>query len=82
MMALSFKRLVSAFSYGQKKQEGRPRSQQRERFNPLTGKTEVISGTKAGKRRARLSFGDPLRTHDLRGPVGKKPTKAQRREEQ
>lgn len=58
-------------------------SQQRERFNPLTGKTEVISGTKAGKRRARLSFGDPLRTHDLRGPVGKKkPTKAQRREEQ
>ena len=57
-------------------------SQQRERLNPLTGKTEVISGTKAGKRRARLSFGDPLRTHDLRGPVGKKPTKAQRREEQ
>jgi len=57
-------------------------SQQRERFNTLTGKTEVISGTKAGKRRARLSFGDPLRTHDLRGPVGKKPTKAQRREEQ
>lgn len=55
-------------------------AQQRERFNYLTGKTEIVPGTKAGKRRTRLSFGDPLRTHDLHGPVGKK-KKSSRREE-
>jgi hypothetical protein len=47
-------------------------AQQRERLNYLTGKIEVVPGTKAGKRRNRLSLGDPLRTHDLHGPVGKK----------
>lgn len=47
-------------------------AQQRERLNYLTGKVEIVPGTKAGKRRTRLSFGDPLRTHDLHGPVGKK----------
>lgn len=59
-------------------------AQQRERFNYLTGKTEIIPGTKAGKRRTRLSYGDPLRTHDLHGPVGKKKklTKSQRRSQE
>jgi len=59
-----------------KKKKSTPRGlQQRERLNPLTGKIEIIPGTKAGKRRTRLPFGDPLRTHDLRGPVGKKTKK-------
>lgn len=40
-------------------------AQQRERINPLTGKLETVPGTKAGRRRTRLSFGDPLRTHDM-----------------
>jgi len=40
-------------------------TQQRERLNPLTGQIEVVPGTKAGKRRTRLPFGHPLRTHDL-----------------
>jgi len=31
--------------------------------NPLTGATETIPGTKAGKKRTRTAFGDPLRTH-------------------
>jgi|694.fasta_scaffold00184_45 hypothetical protein len=59
-------------------------AQQRERFNYLTGKTEIVPGTKAGKRRTRLSYGDPLRTHDLHGPVGKKKklTKSQRRSQE
>lgn len=59
-------------------------AQQRERLNPLTGKTEIVPGTKAGKRRQRLAPGDPLRTHDLHGPVGKskKLTKSQRRAQQ
>jgi len=40
-------------------------AQQRERLNPLTGQVEIIPGTKAGKRRTRLPYGHPLRTHDL-----------------
>jgi hypothetical protein len=40
-------------------------AQQRERVNPLTGQVEVIPGTKAGKKRTRLPYGHPLRTHDL-----------------
>lgn len=47
-------------------------AQQRERTNPQTGEKEIVSGTKAGKKRNRLPFGHPLRTHDLHGPVGKK----------
>lgn len=47
-------------------------AQQRERINPITGETEIVPGTKAGKKRNRLPFGHPLRTHDLHGPVGKK----------
>jgi len=42
-------------------------AQQRERVNPLTGETEVVSGTKAGRRRNRLPADHPLRTHDLKG---------------
>lgn len=57
-------------------------AQQRERFNYLTGKTEIVPGTKAGKKRQRLSYGDPLRTHDLHGPVGKKSKKSRREEEE
>lgn len=52
-------------------------AQQRTRKNPLTGAIETIAGTKAGKRRMRLAPGDPLRTHDLHGPVGKKSKKSQ-----
>lgn len=47
-------------------------AQQRERFNYITGQIEIVAGTKAGKRRTRLPFGHPLRTHDLHGPVKKK----------
>ena len=43
--------------------------QQRTRINPLTGEVETISGTKAGRKRQRLSLGHPLRTHDLRAPA-------------
>lgn len=50
-------------------------SQQRTRRSPLTGSTELVSGTKAGKKRQRLPLGHPLRTHDLHGPVGKKPVR-------
>jgi len=60
---------------GKKKKSTARGAQQRERLNPLTGKIEIIPGTKAGKRRTRLPFGDPLRTHDLHGPVGKKTKK-------
>jgi len=49
-------------------------AQQRERTNPITGQVETVPGTKAGKKRMRTSFGDPLRTHDLHGPVNKKKT--------
>jgi hypothetical protein len=47
-------------------------AQQRERINPITKEVEVVAGTKAGKKRNRLPFGHPLRTHDLHGPIGKK----------
>ncbi len=60
---------------GKKKKSTARGAQQRERLNYLTGKIEIVSGTKAGKRRTRLPFGDPLRTHDLHGPVGKKKKK-------
>ena len=42
---------------------------ERQRTNPITGEVTFVSGTKAGKKRQRLSIGHPLRTHDLRGPV-------------
>lgn len=40
-------------------------AQQRLRYNYLEDKTEVVPGTKAGRRRTRLPVGHPLRTHDL-----------------
>jgi hypothetical protein len=46
--------------------------QQRTRIHPHTGQVEIVAGTKAGKKRNRLPFGHPLRTHDIHGPVGKK----------
>ncbi len=52
---------------GKKRKKVSRGAQQRERQNPLTGEIEIVSGTKAGKRRARLSLGHPLRTHDLYG---------------
>lgn len=68
---------------GKKNKKVNRGAQQRERLNYLTGKVEIIPGTKAGKKRQRLSFGDPLRTHDLHGPVGKKKklSKSERRAE-
>ena len=44
-------------------------AQQRTRKNPITGAIEMLGGTKAGRKRQRLSIGDPLRTHDLRAPT-------------
>jgi hypothetical protein len=35
----------------------------RTRVNPITGATETLPGTKAGKKRTRAAFNDPLRTH-------------------
>lgn len=40
-------------------------SNERVRINPQTGEREKVSGTKAGRKRFRLPFGHPLRTHDL-----------------
>lgn len=50
---------------GKKNKKVNRGAQQRERLNPLTGQIEIVPGTKAGKRRTRLPFGHPLRTHDL-----------------
>ena len=66
---------------GKKRAKTARGAQQREKVNPITGKVEIVSGTKAGKKRHRLSFGDPSRTHDLRGPVDKNKSKQKRSEE-
>lgn len=50
---------------GKKNKSSSSGSQQRQRFNYITGQTEIVAGTKAGKRRTRLPYGHPLRTHDL-----------------
>jgi len=50
---------------GKKKKSSGARKNERQRINPLTGATEIVSGTKAGKKRSYLPFGHPLRTHDL-----------------
>jgi hypothetical protein len=47
-----------------KKKGSSARKSERTRLNPLTGKEELVSGTKAGKKRAMLPVGHPLRTHD------------------
>lgn len=49
-------------------------AQQRTRFNYLEQKFETVPGTKAGRKRTRLPYGHPLRTHDLVGQY-KKQTK-------
>ncbi len=54
------------------KKGSKTRSGVRTRINPITKEVETVTGTKAGKRRLRLPMGHPLRTHDLRGPIGKK----------
>lgn len=54
-----------------KKKSSSKGPQQRTRIHPITKQVEIISGTKAGKKRHRLSMDNPLRTHDLHGPVGK-----------
>lgn len=41
--------------------------QQRERWNSVEQKREIVSGTKAGKKRSRLPVGHPMRTHDIHG---------------
>lgn len=51
---------------GKKKKNSGNSAGTRSRVNPLTGQVESVSGTKAGKKRTRTSYGDPLRTHDLR----------------
>lgn len=67
---------------GKKRAKTARGAQQREKVNPITGKVEIVSGTKAGKKRHRLSFGDPSRTHDLRGPVGDKKKKPKSQEKE
>jgi hypothetical protein len=52
------------------------KSSGRTRINPVTKEVETVAGTKAGKKRNRLPIGHPQRTHDLRGPVGKKNRKS------
>lgn len=55
-----------------KKKSSGSQSTGRTRVNPLTGETETVSGTKAGKRRSYLPIGHPLRTHDLNQTSKKK----------
>lgn len=47
-----------------KKKGSSNRKGERTRINPLTGQTETVTGTKAGKKRTRLPWGHPLRSHD------------------
>jgi len=49
---------------GKGKSSSGSHANERTRLNPLTGEKEKVGGTKAGRKRMRLSWGDPLRTHD------------------
>ena len=60
---------------GKKKKSAGNRAGTRTRINPVTGQVESIAGTKAGKKRTRTSYGDPLRTHDLRVETKKSKSK-------
>ncbi len=51
---------------GKKKKSSGNNAGNRTRLNPLTGQMETVAGPKAGKKRSRTSYGDKLRTHDLR----------------
>jgi|LakMenE18May11ns_1017448.scaffolds.fasta_scaffold9881264_4 hypothetical protein len=55
-----------------KKSSGGGGSTGRVRINPITGQTETVPGTRSGRKRNRLQFGDPLRTHDLKAPGSRK----------
>lgn len=57
---------------GKKRKSSKSNSTERSRLNPLTGKVELIAGTKAGKKRIRTTAEDPLRTHDILGGSKKK----------
>ena len=57
---------------GKKKSSGAGVSTGRVRINPITGQTETVPGTRSGRKRNRLQFGDPLRTHDLKAPGSRK----------
>ena len=57
---------------GKKKKTTGSQTTGRTRINPRTGETETVSGTKAGKGRAYLPMGHPLRTHDANGIANKK----------
>jgi hypothetical protein len=47
----------------QKKPSKMSKGEGRKRVNPLTGETETVNGTKAGRHRQLLPLGHPLRTH-------------------
>lgn len=57
---------------GKKKKGSSDRAGYRIRKNPLTGEVEQVPGTRAGRKRTRLPFGHPLRTHDLKAPGSRK----------
>jgi len=57
---------------GKRKKSAARGPQQRVRINPITKQEEIVAGTKAGKERQRLAPSNPLRTHDLHGPIDKK----------
>jgi hypothetical protein len=57
---------------GKRKKSAARGPQQRVRINPITKQEEIVAGTKAGKKRQRLAPSNPLRTHDLHGPIDKK----------
>ena len=57
---------------GKRKKSAARGPQQRVRINPITKQEEIVAGTKAGKKRHRLAPSNPLRTHDLHGPIDKK----------
>jgi hypothetical protein len=46
-----------------KQAKTKPATGNRTRTNPITGQVETVPGTKAGKKRVRLSPDHPLRTH-------------------
>lgn len=60
---------------GKKKKGSSARTGYRIRKNPLTGEVEQVAGTRSGKKRNRLPYGHPLRTHDLK-PEGSRKERA------
>lgn len=60
---------------GKKKKQSKERGGSRTRINPLTGEREEVPGTRSGRNKVYLPPGHPLRTHDLKGPAPKGPSK-------